>query len=82
MVTNGDKDITRKSELTRVSAKKRSDLVKHAEYRGIFSRVARQLGVDRSYVSRVAHGQRHSAEVEAALLTEIKRVEKSSKKHR
>jgi hypothetical protein len=32
--------------------------------------------VDRSYVSRVASGERRSAKVEAALLKEIKRIEK------
>ncbi|MCU1285796.1 MAG: hypothetical protein JWO13_2146 [Acidobacteriales bacterium] len=51
-------------------------LIRPALYRGIYSRVARQLGIDRSYVSRVASGQRRSPEVEAALLKEIKRIEK------
>jgi hypothetical protein len=51
-------------------------LIRHSLYRGIYSRVARQLGIDRSYVSRVASGQRRSAKVEAALLKEIKRIEK------
>jgi transcriptional regulator with XRE-family HTH domain len=51
-------------------------LVRHSLFRGIYSRVARQLGVDRSYVSRVASGERRSAKVEAALLNEIKRIEK------
>ncbi|MCU1310542.1 MAG: hypothetical protein JWO20_1667 [Candidatus Angelobacter sp.] len=51
-------------------------LVRHSLFRGIYSRVARQLGVDRSYVSRVASGERRSVKVEAALLKEIKRIEK------
>jgi DNA-binding transcriptional regulator YdaS (Cro superfamily) len=51
-------------------------LFRHSLFRGIYSRVARQLGVDRSYVSRVASGERRSAKVEAALLKEIKRIEK------
>jgi predicted XRE-type DNA-binding protein len=80
MVTNGDRNTSKKSRPVRVSAAKKTELLKHAEYRGIFTRVARQLGVDRSYVSRVANGQRHSAKVEAALLSEIKRIEKASKK--
>ncbi len=80
MVTNGAKNTSKKTELTRVSDKKNTELLKHVHYRGIFSRVARQLGVDRSYVSRVANGQRRSAIVEDALLAEIKRVEKLSKK--
>lgn len=41
---------------------------------GLYSRVARQLKVDRSYVSRVARGQRHSLEVERALTTEFDRI--------
>ena len=48
-------------------------------YRGIYSRVARQLGIDPSYVSRVARGERQSAKVEAALLKEIRRIEKGAK---
>jgi transcriptional regulator with XRE-family HTH domain len=48
-------------------------------YRGIYSRVARQLNIDPSYVSRVARGERQSAKVEAALLKEMQRIEKSSK---
>lgn len=53
-----------------------SELTRHTLYRGVYSRVARQLGLDRSYVSRVASGERRSKKVEAALLAEIKRIEK------
>jgi hypothetical protein len=41
---------------------------------GLYSRVARQLQVDRSYVSRVARGERHSEQVERALTTEFDRI--------
>ena len=41
---------------------------------GLYSRIARQLQVDRSYVSRVARGERHSEEVERALTTEFDRI--------
>ena len=41
---------------------------------GLYSRVARQLKLDRSYVSRVARGERHSLEVERALTTEFDRI--------
>jgi hypothetical protein len=41
---------------------------------GLYSRVARQLKVDRSYVSRVARGERHSSEVESALSSEFNRI--------
>ena len=46
-------------------------------YRGVYSRVARRVGVDPSYVSRVARGERVSSKVEKALLTELHRVEKA-----
>jgi transcriptional regulator with XRE-family HTH domain len=46
-------------------------------YRGVYSRVARRVGVDPSYVSRVARGERVSTKVEKALLAELQRVEKA-----
>jgi CheY-like chemotaxis protein len=48
-------------------------------FRGIYSRVARQLGVDRSYVSRVAQGERRSPRIEQALREELHRIEKALK---
>ena len=36
-------------------------------YRGLYVRIARKLGVDASYVSRVARGDRRSEEIESAL---------------
>jgi transcriptional regulator with XRE-family HTH domain len=41
---------------------------------GLYSRIARQLNVDRSYVSRVARGERHSEEIERALSSEFTRI--------
>ena len=41
---------------------------------GLYSRVASRLRVDRSYVSRVARGERHSDEIEQALTTEFSRI--------
>jgi hypothetical protein len=70
MGTNGDsKNPSIKAELNR-----------HQLYRGIYSRVAKQLGIDRSYVSRVASGERKSDKVQKALLREIGRVERMMKK--
>jgi transcriptional regulator with XRE-family HTH domain len=57
-----------------------SALLRHNLYRGIYSRVAQQLGVDRSYVSRVANGTRRSTEIEAALLKEIARIDKLTRR--
>jgi hypothetical protein len=41
---------------------------------GLYSRIARQLRVDRSYVSRVARGERRSPQIEQALSTEFTRI--------
>ena len=41
---------------------------------GLYSRIARQLRVDRSYVSRVARGERRSETVERALSNEFTKV--------
>jgi len=43
---------------------------------GIYSRVARRLGVHRTFVSRVARGERRSEPVEGALVDEYERVQK------
>ena len=42
--------------------------------RGLYGRVARQLRVDPSYVSRVARGERQSDEIEASLERELRRI--------
>jgi len=41
---------------------------------GVYSRIARRLGVDRTFVSRVAHGERRSEAVEHALVEEYERA--------
>jgi hypothetical protein len=43
---------------------------------GIYSRVARRLGVHRTFVSRVARGERRSEPVEGALVAEYEQVQK------
>lgn len=40
---------------------------------GLYSRIARRLGVDRTYVSKVARGERHSPDIEDALLQDFER---------
>jgi len=42
--------------------------------RGLYGRVAKQLKVDPSYVSRVARGERQSVEIEMALERELRRI--------
>jgi hypothetical protein len=43
-------------------------------FRGLYSRVARQLGVDPSFVSRVARGERQSEAVLTMLTREIRSI--------
>ena len=43
---------------------------------GLYSRIARRLGVDRTYVSRVAKGERRSPDIEAALIQEFDQTKK------
>jgi hypothetical protein len=42
--------------------------------RGLYGRVARQLKVDPSYVSRVARGERRSDAIEISLERELRRI--------
>jgi hypothetical protein len=51
-------------------------------FRGFYGRVARQLGLDPSYVSRVARGERQSDTIEAALEREMKRIIRLAGNHR
>jgi len=43
-------------------------------YRGLYVRIARKLGVDPSYVSRVARGYRRSRQIEAALRQALEEI--------
>lgn len=42
--------------------------------RGMYGRVARELKVDPSYVSRVARGERQSDDIEKSLERELRRI--------
>ncbi len=50
-------------------------LKKYLLHAGLYARVARRLGVDASYVSRVAKGERMSQRILAALVAELRRIE-------
>jgi hypothetical protein len=50
--------------------------------RGLYGRVASQLGVDPSYVSRVARSERYSKTVEDALRRELNKIIKNFGKRR
>jgi hypothetical protein len=43
---------------------------------GVYARVAVATGVDPSYVSKVANGERKSAAVEEALLKELEKIKR------
>lgn len=52
-----------------------------ALFRGIYNRVAKRLGVDPSYVSRVARGERRSPSVEKALADEVQIIREHLNNH-
>jgi transcriptional regulator with XRE-family HTH domain len=52
-------------------------LRRHQLHRGVYDRIARRLGVNPSYVSRVARGGRESPKILNALVEELRRIEKS-----
>src|SRR3989442_14254946 len=45
-----------------------------SQFRGVYGRVARKIGVDVSYVSRVARGERQSKRIADALQQAIGRI--------
>jgi len=47
----------------------------HTLYRGLYVRIARKVGVDASYVSRVARGDRRSSEIESALREALEEID-------
>jgi DNA-binding transcriptional regulator YdaS (Cro superfamily) len=48
----------------------------HRFHAGVYRRVVNQLGVDPSYVSRVAAGNRKVAQVRRALLDELHKIQR------
>jgi transcriptional regulator with XRE-family HTH domain len=48
----------------------------HRLHVGLYRRVADKLGVDTSYVSRVATGKRKGAKVRRALLEELRKIQR------
>jgi transcriptional regulator with XRE-family HTH domain len=60
---------------SRAKIKKLNSLVERVC--GIYARVARRLGIHRTYVSRVARGERKSEPVEDALLDEYERIKRA-----
>ena len=52
-----------------------------ALFKGIYNRVAKRLGVDPSYVSRVARGERKSPAIEKALAEEVRVIREHLNNH-
>ena len=52
----------------------------HAAHRGLYARIAKQLGLDPSYISRVANGKRRSKRISLAIEVELGRIYTSSGK--
>jgi len=50
-------------------------------YRGLYVRIAHRLGVDPSYVSRVARGDRHSKQIENALRQDLEAINRQLGQH-
>jgi transcriptional regulator with XRE-family HTH domain len=48
----------------------------HRLHAGVYRRVADKLGVDPSYVSRIANGKRDVAKVRDALLVELRKIQR------
>lgn len=52
----------------------------HQLHTGVYARIANKLNVDPSYVSRVASGERQSDKVKKALVAELDRIERVSRR--
>jgi transcriptional regulator with XRE-family HTH domain len=48
----------------------------HRLHEGLYASMARRTGVDASYVSRVARGERRSPKISTALLADLASIEK------
>jgi len=76
MVTkNGDRRLKQNGHASNGKAGK-ALLEWHRLHAGVYARVARNLGVDASYVSRVANGERQSSKIEHMLITELRRIQR------
>jgi hypothetical protein len=47
----------------------------HMLHNGLYGRIAKKLGVDPSFVSRVARGEREHPKIRRALLDELRRIQ-------
>jgi hypothetical protein len=49
----------------------------HRLHLGVYRRVAAKLGIDHSYVCRVAAGKRKVSEIRRALLDELRKIQRT-----
>lgn len=66
----------KEKRLSMETGESQSLLKRHRLHLGVYARVAEDLEVDPSYISRVANGERQSEKVKRAILVELKRIEK------
>lgn len=59
-----------------------SHLFRMNQLAGLYSRIALQLGLERSHVRRVALGMRKSARVQRAIELELKRIDRKVEQHK
>ena len=67
---------TKKHQRTKITEE--SLLRAHRLHSGMYARIAQKLGVDPSFVSRVANGERQSQEVKSALLSALATIRKGA----
>jgi hypothetical protein len=65
------------SPMIRESKRDEALLRAHMLHTGLYKRVANKLGMDPSYVSRVASGDRIHPKIRRALLEELRRIQDS-----
>jgi transcriptional regulator with XRE-family HTH domain len=54
-------------------------LAAHFLHEGLYRRVADRLGIDPSYVSRVARGKRDAADILSAIMDELHKIQRPLK---
>lgn len=65
---------------TKRMVKEQRLLEKHKLHLGLYVRIAQKLGINPSYVSRVANGERMSPTIMAEIINELRRLDSTLKK--
>jgi DNA-binding transcriptional regulator YdaS (Cro superfamily) len=70
--------ISTRNKTTPKRTKLPAELSRAIAFTGIFTRVASSLGVSSTHVLQVAKGRRQSSRVVAAIISEVRRIERST----